>query len=94
MVGETKVTFMATKRVLPKRHESVVKVAARARNNPTEVTSRVRSTGISLPEDVYDLLVDLAFKRKKSRARGASVSGIVLECVVAMRDQLEAERRA
>jgi hypothetical protein len=80
-------------RVPLKTHQSAVKVAARVRNNPSEPTSGIRTTGISLPSDVYDLLTDVAFKRKKKRSDGASVSAILLEAVAQMRDRLEAERR-
>lgn len=72
-----------------------MKVAAGVKNNPGGPTSQGnRTMGISLPADVYDLLVDVAGRRKKARAERASVSGILLQGVLEMRDRLEAERRA
>lgn len=85
---------MATRTPLSAKPSRVLQAAASARNSPRHVPApagKFKTTGISLPPDVLELLIDLSVKRRKLRGGRASVSAILLELVQRHRDELEAE---
>jgi hypothetical protein len=51
----------------------------------------VTNSGISYPQDIRDLLRDVARARQRARGGRASVSALIVECVRAHESELRAE---
>lgn len=85
---------MAKRTPLQAKPSPVLKAAAGARENPAgrgATDEKFKTTGVSFPPDVLELLSDLAVKRKKIHGGRASVSAILLELVEKHRPELETE---